>query len=56
MKADRLLSMLWLIVATAYALRNFAALAAGQGALEDTVPMLTALALAKFYDMDRDDK
>lgn len=55
MKADRLLSMLWLIVATAYALRNFAALAAGQGALADTVPMLTALALMKLYEMDGDD-
>lgn len=56
MKVDRLLSMLWLIVATAYALRVVAELAAGQGALADTVPALTALALAKLYDMDGDDK
>ena len=52
MGGNRLLSMLWLIVAISYALRNFAALASGRGALADTVPMLTALALAKFYDMD----
>lgn len=43
---------LWFIVAATYALRIFAALAAGQGALADTVPALTALALAKLYDMD----
>lgn len=55
MKVDRLLSMLWLIVATAYALRVVVELAAGQGALADTVPALTALALAKLYDMDGDD-
>ena len=47
-----LMSWLWFIVALAYALRVFAALAAGQGALADTVPMLTALALMKLYDMD----
>lgn len=56
MKADRLLSMLWLIVATAYALRNFAALAAGQGASADTVLMITALVLAKLYEKDGEDE
>lgn len=52
MSADRLISWIWFIVAALYALRAFAALAAGQGASADTVPMLTALALAKLYDMD----
>ncbi len=44
---------LWFIVAATYALRIFAALAAGRGALADTVPMLTALALMKFYEEDK---
>lgn len=52
MRADRLMSRLWLIVAFAYALRIVAELASGKGALADTVPMLTALALAKLYEED----
>ena len=52
MSADRLMSWLWFIVAALYGLRIVAALAAGRGASADTVPMLTALALAKLYDMD----
>lgn len=50
MRADRLMPWLWLIVAFAYALRIVAELASGQGALADTVPMLTAL--AKRYEED----
>lgn len=56
MSADRLMSWLWFIVAALYALRVVAELAAGQGASADTVPMLTALALAKLCDMDGDGK
>ena len=52
MRADRLMPWLWFIVAASYALRAFAELASGQGALADTVPMLTALALAKLYEED----
>lgn len=56
MSADRLMSWLWFIVAALYTLRVFAALAAGQDALADTVPMLTAFVLMKFYEMDGEDK
>ena len=52
MRGNRLLRMLWLIVATAYALRNFVALAAGQNASGEVAPMLLALALTKLYEMD----
>lgn len=50
MNADRLLRMLWLIVAIAYALRNFAELAEGQQM--ELEPMLLALALMKLYEND----
>lgn len=49
MNANRLLRMLWIIVATAYALRNFAALAAGQPM--ELEPMLLAVVLMKLYEM-----
>lgn len=55
MSADRLMSWLWFIVAALYVLRVAVELATGQGALADTVPMLTAPALMKLYDMDGDD-
>lgn len=55
MSSDRLMSWLWFIVAALYVLRVAVELATGQGALADTVPMLTALALMKLYDMDGDD-
>lgn len=43
---------LWFIVAATYALRSLAAYGAGKNPTGDVVPMLTALALAKLYDMD----
>ena len=49
---NRLLWMLWLIVAIAYALRNFAALAAGHNASVEVEPMLLALVLMKLYEKD----
>ncbi len=52
MSANRLLRMLWLIVATAYALCVIAALAAGQNPSGEVAPMLLALALMKLYEMD----
>ena len=50
MNASRLLRMLWIIVATAYALRNFAALA--EGRTMEVVPMLLAVVLMKVYEKD----
>lgn len=51
---DRLLWMLWLIVATVYALHNVVALVAGQSASAEVEPMLLALVLAKLNEMDGD--
>lgn len=47
-----LLRMLWTIIAIAYALRNVAALVAGQSASAEVEPMLLALVLAKLNEMD----
>ena len=55
MSGNRLLRMLWLIIADLYALRVAVELATRQGASADTVPMLTALVLMKLYDMDGDE-
>lgn len=52
MSGNRLLRMLWIIIAALYGLRVAVELATGQGASADTVPMLTALVLVKLYDMD----
>ena len=52
MRSNRLLRMLWLIVATAYALCVVAALAAGQNPSGEVAPMLLALVLTKLYGMD----
>lgn len=56
MKADRLLWMLWAIVAIAYAFRNFVALAAGQNTSVEVAPMLLALVLMKLYENDGEDE
>ena len=53
MSGNRMLSMLWFIVATAYALRALVALAARRNASEEVVQMLLALALMKFYEEDK---
>lgn len=51
MNANRLLMMLWFIVATAYALCSVAALAAGQNPSGEVASMLSALVLMKLYEM-----
>ena len=56
MRANRLLWLLWIVVATLYALRGFAIVGTGRDASGNTVPMLTALVLAKLYEMDGDDR
>lgn len=56
MRANKIPWLLWLVVATIYALRGLALVSTGQGASGNTVPMLTALALAKLYEMDGDDR
>ena len=56
MRANRLLWLLWIVVATIYALRGLVMVAAGQDVSANTVPMLMALALAKLYEMDGDDR
>lgn len=52
MSADRLLRMLWLVVASAYALCVLAALAAGQNPSGEVTSMLSAAALMRLYEMD----
>ena len=54
MSGDRLLRMLWLIVAIAYALRNFVALAAGWPM--EIEPMLLALVLMKLNEKDGEEQ
>lgn len=56
MRANRLLWLLWIVVATIYALRGLVMAGTGRGASGNTVPMLTALVLAKLYEMDGDDR
>lgn len=56
MRTNRLLWLLWIVVATIYTLRVLVMAATGQDALGNTVPMLTALVLAKLYEMDGDDR
>ena len=55
MSGNRLLRMLWLIVAASHAMRAFAELVAGQNVSEEVTQMLLALALMKLYDMDGDE-
>lgn len=55
MRTNWLLSLLWLAVGVIYAQRGLVMVVTGQGALANTVPMLTALALAKLYEIDGDD-
>lgn len=52
MRFNRLLRMLWLIVATTYALCVVVALAAGQNPSGEVAPMLLALVLMRLYEMD----
>lgn len=52
MSASRLVRMLWLIVATVYALCVVMALAAGQNPSGEVGPMLSAAALMRLYEMD----
>lgn len=56
MRANRLLWLLWIVVATIYALRGLAMAVTGQDVSGNTVTMLAALALAKLYEMDGDDR
>ena len=56
MRTNRLLWLLWLVVATIYTLRGLVIVGTGQDASGNTVPMLVALALAKLYEMDGDDR
>ena len=56
MRTNRLLCLLWLVVATIYTLRCLVMAGAGQDASGNTVPMLVALVLAKLYEMDGDDR
>ena len=52
MSDNRLLRMIWLIVATVYALCVVVALAAGQNPSGEVAPMLLALVLVRLYEMD----
>ncbi len=56
MRANRLLWLLWLVVAFIYALRGLVLVSTGQGTFENTESMLTASVLAKLYEMDGDDR
>ena len=56
MRANRLLWLLWLAVAFIYAVRGLVMVSTGRGAMGSTVQMLTALVLAKLYEMDGDDR
>ena len=56
MRANRLLRLLWLVVAFLYAVRGLVMVITGQGAMVNTERMLTALVLAKLYEMDDEDK
>lgn len=55
MSGNRLMSWLWLIVATLYALCTFAALVTGKNQTEYVVHILLALVLMKLYEMDGDE-
>ncbi len=55
MSCNRLMSMLWLFVATLYAMCAFAALVTGKNQTEYVVHILLALVLMKLYDMDGDE-
>ena len=52
MSANRLPGMLWLVVATAYALCVLVALAAGQNPSGEVASMLSAVALMRLDEMD----
>lgn len=56
MRANRLLWLLWIVVATIYALRGLVLASTGQSTFENTELTLTALVLAKLYEMDGDDR
>lgn len=55
MSGNRLMSMLWLFVATLYAMCALAALVTGKDQTEYVVHILLALVLMKLYDMDGDE-
>ena len=50
MRTDRLLWLLWIVVATIYALRGLVMISTGQDASVNTVLMLTACVLMKLYE------
>lgn len=56
MRGNRLLWLLWIVVAFLYAVRALVMVITGQGAMVNTERMLTALVLAKLYEMDGDDR
>lgn len=56
MRVNRLLRLLWIVVATTYALRGLVMTATGQDVSGNTVTMLIALTLMKLYEMDGDDR
>lgn len=55
MSCNRLMSMLWLFVATLYSICAFVALVTGKNQTEYVVHILLALVLMKLYDMDGDE-
>ena len=56
MRTNRLLCLLWIVVATIYTLRVIVMGVTGQDASGNTELMLTALVLAKLYEMDGSDR
>lgn len=56
MRGNRLLWLLWIVVAFLYVVRGLVMVGTGQDASGNTVPMLTALVLMKLYEMDGDDR
>lgn len=56
MRVNRLLCLLWIVVATTYALRGLVMVATGQDVSSNMVQMFTALVLMKLYEMDDEDK
>lgn len=51
MRADRLATWVWFIVAATYALRVFAAICAWKDPTGDLTGMIAALTLARLYEM-----
>lgn len=56
MRTNRFLWLLWIVVATIYALRGLVMIATGRDVSGNTVTMLIALVLMKLYEMDGDDR